>query len=111
MASLSAAPIPESFRNSGVAPEQVRNAIRKRLENVKREAVESAMGKGESWVTKLLSGDSGVKLDDLPALLSALGLKVVSVEKMCVDPELAKSYESIVRAATAGRSLLFEDAE
>lgn len=111
MAALSAATMPDAFPISGTAPASLRNPLRKRLENAKREALEAQLGKGESWCTKLLNNESGVRLDDVPALLDALHLKLVDKAKMCVTEELARSYESIVRAATQGRSLLFEDAE
>lgn len=100
-----------SFRKSGIAPERARNPLRERLQDAKREAVESALGKGESWCTKLLAGESGVRLDDLPALLAFLGLKIVSGHKVCVDPEIAHAYEVIVARATQARQLLEEDAE
>lgn len=96
---------------SGTTPEAGGNAVRDRLSKAKREAIESAMGKGESWCTKLLAGESGVRLDDLPTLLHALDLKVVDVSKYCVDRKLAKAYEEVARHAMQARSLFDEDAE
>lgn len=96
-------PTPPSFPRRGI--------VRERLEKAKREAVEMALGKEESWCTKLLNNGSGVRLDDIPLLLDALGLKAVSKEKQCVHPELARAYDAIVRKATQERNLLFEDAE
>ena len=111
MAEVSVPGGPESFRRNGTGPEAARNPVRERLSKSKRESIESAMKKRESWCQKLLAGDSGVLIDDLPALLHALGLKVVDVNKFCVDRELAISYERIACAAMKTRSLFDEDAE
>lgn len=85
--------------------------IRDLLGKAKREAVEEQLGKGESWVTKVLNNNAGVMVDDIELLIGALGYKLVPLSKICVDRDLAKAYESIVRKATQERSLLFEDAE
>lgn len=111
MAESSPAAGSASFRKSGTAPERGRNPLRERLQDAKREAVELALGKGESWCNKVLAGDSGVRLDDLPSLLAFLNLKLVSSHKVCVDPEIARAYEVIVARATQARQLLEEDAE
>ena len=111
MAESSFPPRADAFPISGMAPEPLRNPLRDRLTKAKREAVEAAMGKGESWATKLINNESGVRLDDLPALLQTLGLKIVDASKRCVDPEMLRSYETIARKAMLERSLLDEDAE
>lgn len=103
MAELSSISHSDAFPRKGI--------VRERLEKAKREAIDLAMEKGESWTTKLLNGQSGVTLDDLPRLLKQLDLKIVSADKVCVDPDLAKAYEVIARKAAIERSLLFEDAE
>jgi hypothetical protein len=94
----------------GMAPPPA-NPIRERLHDAKREAIESAMGKGESWCRKIINGETGITLDDLPALLRALDLKVVDINKVCLNAEVARAQETMLRAAIASRSLLFEDAE
>lgn len=85
--------------------------LRERLASTKSEWLAGVMDKDDSWVRKLRNGECGILLTDLPALLRALDLKVVDLGKVCVDPEIAKSYEVIVRRMTAERSLLMEDAE
>jgi hypothetical protein len=85
--------------------------LRERLGNSKSEWLAGVMDKDDSWVRKLRNGECGILLADLPALMAALGLKVVDASKVCIDPEIAKSYEVIVRRMTAERSLLMEDAE
>jgi hypothetical protein len=76
-----------------------------------REAVQESLGKGSTWCRDVLNGEAGIRLDDLPAFARALGVKWVSAEKVCVDPDIAKAYDAIVRKKTTERSLLFDDAE
>lgn len=103
MAEVSSLPNSLSSRKPGT--------IRELLGKAKREAVEEQLGKGESWVTKVLNNGAGVMVDDIEMLIGALGYKIVPLSKVCVNPNLAKAYEEIVRKATQDRSLLFEDAE
>jgi len=81
--------------------------------NANRAAVETALGKGDSWCKSIAGANAGVMLDDIDDLLDALGYKAVRKGKRCVDPELLASYETIVRRAiaNAGHSLFDEDAE
>ena len=85
--------------------------IRERMRSIKNAAIGAALGKSEDWARKVLDGDSGVLLDDIPKLLETLGLKVVNQEKICVHPEIARAYDVIVRRATAEHQLLWDDAE
>lgn len=85
--------------------------IKERMRSVKNAAIGAAMGKSEDWARKVLDGDSGVLLDDIPKLLTVLGMKAVEATKVCVDPDVAKAYQVIVSRATQARDLLFEDAE
>lgn len=85
MPTVSPLALADALPIAGVVAEPLRNPLRDRLAKAKREAVEAALGKGESWATKVLNGESGVRLDDLPALLLTLGLKIVGVEKVCVE--------------------------
>lgn len=85
--------------------------VRERLGNVKSEWLADVLGKDDSWVRKVRNGECGILIGDLPALLDALELKTVSKKKVCVDPEIAKAYETIARRMVAERSLLVDDAE
>lgn len=85
--------------------------VRERLGNVKSEWLADVLGKDDSWVRKLRNGECGILISDLPLLLDALSLKAVEKKKVCVDPEIAKAYETIARRMVAERSLLTEDAE
>lgn len=90
--------IPGSFPNSGVGRERPgKGVLRERFEAMKDTALDAAMKKGESWAKKVGYGDSGVKLDDIPALLSALGLKLVDVNMVCVPREEHRAYRTIAK--------------
>lgn len=112
MAASSRAGSPQAFPEPGTHPALVRNPVGERLRLAKREAIEEAMGKGESWATKIINGEAGVRLDDLPQLLAALGLKVVSEDRRCVDPDI---YEAVMliheRLAPNIRKLVWDDSE
>lgn len=92
-----------ALRNAGVVAERMRK--------IKGAALGVAMGKSEDWARKVLDGDSGVRLDDIPVLLKALGLKSVDAAKVCIDPDMARAYEIIVRKATREHDLIWDDAE
>lgn len=70
-----------------------------RLRNAKATSIAEALGKSDSWVDKVRNGESGILVADLPALCAALGLKVVSAEKICVDREVYQSLKTIAGAA------------
>lgn len=91
MATVCAEDCTPTFRKTGVVAERLRNA--------KATAVAEALGKSDSWVDKVRNGESGVLLQDMPALFDALGLKVVSVEKICVDRDVYQSLKTIAGAA------------
>jgi hypothetical protein len=90
---------------------RIGGVVEERMRNEKSAVLGIKMGKSDDWARKILDGDSGIRLADLPALLDALELKCVSKEKVCVHPELARAYHAIVKRATAERDLLLEDAE
>lgn len=70
-----------------------------RLASVKNQAVADAIGKDQSTVSRIASGEAGIKLDDLQPFLAALGLKVVGANQVCVDREVYESYRTLARAA------------
>lgn len=80
-----------SFRTYGIVLERLRNA--------KASAIANEMSKSDSWVDKVRNGESGVLLSDLPLLLSALGLKAVDKDKVCVDKDIYISLKAIAGAA------------
>lgn len=86
------------------------HVILHRLARVKNQAVAGAIGKDESTVSRIASGETGIKLDDLEPFLTALSLKVVSQEKICVDRNVFESYRILAaKAMTEPGSLKWED--
>lgn len=80
--------------------------IMQRLARVKSETVAQAIGKDASTVSRVASGELGVKLADLQPFLRALDLKVVDVGRVCVDREVYESYKTLAtKALTEPESL------
>lgn len=73
--------------------------VRERFDHEKDVVIEHALGKAESWAKKVGTGQSGVLLDDLHALLDVLGLKAVDKSRVCVDRSVFVGYRAIVIAA------------
>lgn len=82
--------------------------LRRRFNAEKDAVIESALGKQESWAKKVGTNISGVMLDDIPALIDVLGLKLVDKSKKCVDAEVFNAYRTITAAAMNG-TLHWED--
>lgn len=86
--------------------------LRERLKEAKLTSVDEAVGKGDSWSKKILADESGVRLDDIEPFVNALGLKLVGIDKVCVDRATAQAYETIAKRAMAKEStLIWDDAE
>lgn len=101
MAEASQAAAPDALPRGGV--------VRARLLKAKRESVDAAMGKCDSWCTKFINGELGVRLDDLPLLLHALNLKPVDLGLECVDPATVRAHDHLLRIALARGSLLLAE--
>lgn len=84
-------PSADALRKPGVIAERLRSA--------KRASIASALGKSDSWVDKVLNGESGVMLQDIQPLLEALILKAVDKSKVCVDKDIYQSLRHISGAA------------
>jgi hypothetical protein len=74
-------------------------------------AVSSALGKSDSWARKVLDGESGVLLDDLPGLLKELGLRVVGVDRVCVPRDEYQAYRALAAQYLKQPQRLEEDWE
>lgn len=44
-------------------------------------------------------GERGIKLGEIPLLLDALGWKVVSKDRVCIDRAIYESFKTIATAA------------
>lgn len=75
------------------------NVLMRRLASVKNADVGRAIGRDESTVSRIGSGELGIKLDDLQGFLTALNLKVVDINQHCIDKEIFASYKALAKAA------------
>lgn len=77
-----------------------------RLVSVKNQTVADAIGKDQSTVSRIVSGETGIKLDDLQPFLAALNLKVVDGNQVCVDKAVYESYRTLAAAAITNPRIL-----
>lgn len=102
-ANASDATPPAALPFSGAAGERPKKGVlRLRFEAMKNDALDAAMGKGDSWAKKVGYGDQGVKLDDVPKLIAVLGLKLVDRSKVCVTREEHEAYKALARVHLNG---------
>lgn len=83
---------------SNSAPQPTRNlaqVLMQRIASVKNQAVAAAIRKDESTVSRIVSGEAGIKLDDLGAFLGALDMKCVGKNQVCVDREEFIAYRAL----------------
>lgn len=84
--------------------------ILQRHARVKNSTIAEAIGVDESTVSRVASGQAGVKLTDLQAYLRALGLKIVDAGRVCVDRDVYESYKTLAtKALTDIKSLEWEE--
>jgi transcriptional regulator with XRE-family HTH domain len=91
--------MPESSQAPSAQARKLAQTILQRLAKVKNQDVGAAMGKDHSTVSRIASGEAGVKLDDLHGFLTALGLKIVDRDQVCIDRDIYISYKTIATAA------------
>lgn len=70
-----------------------------RLAKVKNQRVATAIGKDESTISRIVSGETGIKLEDLQAFLLALDLKCVDTNQICIDRAVYEAYKTLATAA------------
>lgn len=83
---------------SNSAPQPARNLAQLLLQKVaavKNQTVAQAIRKDESTVSRIVSGETGIKLDDLQAFLAALEMKVVGRNQVCVDRAEYEAYRAL----------------
>lgn len=85
--------------NSGAPSRRLLQIILQRSAKVKNQAVGDAIGKDESTVSRIISGEMGLKIQDLQGFLSALGLKCVDSNQVCIDRQIYESYKTLATAA------------
>jgi hypothetical protein len=80
--------------------------VLQRLATVKNQTVAEAIGKDESTVSRIASGEVGIKLNDLHAFIDALGLKIVDKNQRCIDSSIYEAYKTLATAAINAPSKL-----
>lgn len=68
-----------------------------RIAAIKNQAVSSAIKKDESTISRIVSGETGIKLDDLQAFLLVLGYKVVEKNMYCVPRDVHLAYKTLAQ--------------
>lgn len=101
----------ESSTTSAQPSRNLAQLLLQRVAGVKNQAVSQAIKKDESTVSRIVSGETGVKLDDLQAFLLVLGLKVVDANKHCVDRDVWQAYKTLAGAALNDPKKLEQDWE
>lgn len=71
------------------------SVVAERMRNAKRTALSAALGKSDTWASKVIDGESGVMLADLPKLLTELGLRVVGIDRVCVPRDEYQAYRAL----------------
>ncbi len=82
--------------NSAMQPTRnLSQLLMQRVATVKNQVVAQAIRKDESTVSRIVSGELGIKLDDLQAFLDSLELKVVGKHQICVDRDEFTAYRAL----------------
>lgn len=90
-----ALPVPDALPNTGEPGVQPgKGMLRERFDAMKQAVIDDAMGRKDSWAKQVGNGNSGVKLDDIPRLVEALGLKIVEARRICITPEKLAEYQA-----------------
>lgn len=82
-------------RNLSQAGRNLPQIVMRRLATKKNSTVAAAMGRDDSYISRVTSGELGIKLDDLHRFLDALDLKVVDKGHVCVEREIHLSYKTL----------------
>ena len=80
---------------------KVVQVILQRVAGVKNQAVGDAIGKDESTVSRIVSGEIGVKLELLEPFLTSLALKIVDANRICIDVEKYNAMLILAKRAIA----------
>ncbi len=71
--------------------------ILRRLAAVKNVTVSEAMGCHETTVGRIASGEQGIKIADLDKFLTALNLKIVDANRICVNVDEYEAYRRLAK--------------
>lgn len=103
--------MPTSSQTIGSESRASTSVIAERMRNAKRAALSAALGKSDTWASKVIDGECGVTLNDMPALLKELGLRVVGVDRVCVPRDEYLAYRALAAQYLKQPQTLVEDWE
>lgn len=72
-------------------------ALLRSIAIVKNQAVADALGCDDSTISRIVSGESGIKLLSLHPFLACLGFKVVPVGHVCIDAVEWQAKETLLK--------------
>lgn len=81
---------------------RIETEILRRLAVTRNDEVAKAVGRDASWVSKLVAADTGLRIEQLQPFLAAIGLKVVPIASVSVDPEVLGAYKVLAKQALNG---------
>lgn len=82
----------------------------RRVADLQYDALAVALGCDKSTVSRMF-GERGLRLAEIPVVLKALGWKLVSHDKVCVDRSVYESFRTIAAAALSDPKKLEWEAE
>lgn len=88
----------ESSAQPSADARKLAQVVMQRIAKVKNQVLAEAIGKDESTVCRIVSGETGVKVADLQAFFATLGLKVVDANQHCVPREEFEAYRVLAKA-------------
>lgn len=97
--------------SSSPVTHRLAQTILRRAAGIKNQRIGDAIGKDESTVSRICSGEYGLKVSELQGFLTALGLKVVDAGMVCVDRAVYESYKTLAtKALTNPKALEWDEA-
>lgn len=103
MMAASSATLPAFARN-------FESEVLRKVAEVQYDAIADALGCDKSTVSRMF-GERGLRLAEIPVVLKALGWKLVSKDKVCVDRSVYESFRTIAAAALSDPKKLEWDEE
>lgn len=82
--------------------------IAKNLGGASLDTLSQAIGRDDSQVSRIRSGQLGATVQDVARLLYAAGLKVVPIDRVCVDGATYQAMATIAARAMANEKIAKE---
>ncbi len=85
--------------------EQGLRLVAKNLGGTSLDVLSQALGKDDSQVSRIRSGQLGATVQDVTRMLYAAGLKIVPVDRVCVDGPTYQAMATIAARAMANAEI------